>query len=133
MNQKVVEEFRANGGTAGGMHESMPLLLLHHMGAKSGTAYISPLAYLPDGKRWAVFAANGGRPNHPGWYFNLMAKPETIIEVGTETLQVSVRVATGDERESLVARQKQASPLLGNFEKATDRQIPVLVFERVDV
>src|SRR5215475_4737798 len=67
-DQKVVDEFRANGGVVGGTYAKMPLLLLHHTGAKSGAAHITPLAYLADEENWVIFAANSGRPTHPGWY-----------------------------------------------------------------
>ena len=81
-NAQIIEEFRANEGRVGGMFESMPLLLLHHTGAKSGTAYVNPLAYLRDGDRYVIFASKGGAPDNPGWYYNLKAHPETTIEVG---------------------------------------------------
>jgi deazaflavin-dependent oxidoreductase (nitroreductase family) len=129
-NLPIIEEFRANGGKVGGMHEDMTLLLLHHVGAKSGTEYLTPLTYLPHGERWAVFAANGGRPAHPGWYHNLLANSAAVIEVGTATHRVTARIAQGDEREALCTLQRKESPLLGNFERATDRVIPVVVFER---
>jgi hypothetical protein len=67
-DQHVVDEFRAHGGTVGGTYAKVPLLLLHHTGAKSGTAQITPLAYLADGENWVIFAANSGQPTHPGWY-----------------------------------------------------------------
>src|SRR6201986_5462739 len=87
-NAQVIDEFRANEGRVGGMFENMPLLLLHHSGAKSGTPYINPLAYLRDGDRYVIFASKGGAPDNPGWYYKLKAQPETTIEGGTDTLDV---------------------------------------------
>jgi deazaflavin-dependent oxidoreductase (nitroreductase family) len=130
-NLEVIEEFRANGGVLPGSLPALTLLLLHHVGAKSGAEYVTPLAYLEDGDRWVLFAANGGRPNNPGWYYNLLAKPETVIEVGTETHRVAVRVLHGSERADLVARQKQVTPFLGRFEEMREQEIPVLALERV--
>ena len=130
MNQQVIDEFRTTGGKPGGMYASIPLLLLHHAGAKSGTAYVTPLAYLPDGDRWVLFAANGGRPNHPGWYFNLKADPSAVIEIGTETIKVVTKDAVGAEREALYERERQVSSLFSDFEKRTTRQIPVVILER---
>ncbi|HEV2636730.1 MAG TPA: nitroreductase family deazaflavin-dependent oxidoreductase [Actinocrinis sp.] len=130
LNEKVIEDFRNTGGKPGGMYESIPLLLLHHTGAKSATEYITPLAYLPDGENWVLFAANGGRPSHPGWYFNLKAAPAARIEVGTETIEVVARFAAGQERDALYAREREVSPLFGDFEKRTTREIPVVVLER---
>lgn len=129
-NQQVVEEFRANGGVVGGMFATVQLLLLHHVGAKSGTAHISPLAYLADGENWVIFAANGGRPMHPGWYHNLRENPAAAVEVASGTYNVSARITQGKEREDLCDRFRESSPYFGNFEKATEREIPVVVLER---
>ena len=128
-NTQVINEFRENSGRVGGMFESMPLLLLHHSGAKSGETYISPLAYLPDGPNWVIVAANGGRPNHPGWYYNLVASPETVIEVGDSTRPVRARLATGDEHAALTQRFLTESKFVGGFAERTEREIPVFVLE----
>ena len=74
-NRAVIEEFRANGGTVGGELRSTPLLLLGTTGAKSGRPRTTPLAYRRVGGRLYVIASSGGRPTHPGWYFNLRAHP----------------------------------------------------------
>ena len=66
-NAKVIDEFRANEGRVGGIWEATPVLLLHHTGAKSGRDRVNPLAYLPDGGRYVVIAANGGAPSNPAW------------------------------------------------------------------
>jgi deazaflavin-dependent oxidoreductase (nitroreductase family) len=87
-NAKIIEEFRASRGRAGGTWEETPPLLLHHTGAKSGVSRANAVAYLPDGSRHLVWAANGGAPNHPDWYRILMARPNTRIEVGSETIDV---------------------------------------------
>jgi len=129
-NQQVVEEFRANGGVVGGMFANVPLLLLHHTGAKSGAAYISPLAYLADGENWVVFAANGGRPMHPSWYYNLRETSAATVEVGSGTYKVTARMAQGKEREDLCDRYRELSPYFEGFENATEREIPVVVLER---
>lgn len=128
-NQEVVDEFRGNGGAVGGMFEGVPLLLLHHTGARSGAAHISPLAYLRDAERWVVYAANGGRSYHPGWYFNLRAHPVATIEVGAETHRVTARSASGTEREALCERFRAESPYFGGFEQQTEREIPVVILE----
>jgi deazaflavin-dependent oxidoreductase (nitroreductase family) len=90
-NAKIIAEFRASRGRVGGTWAETPLLLLHHTGAKSGVSRVNPVAYLPDGSRYLVWAANGGAPNHPDWYRNLMARPNTRIEVGSETIDVVAR------------------------------------------
>jgi deazaflavin-dependent oxidoreductase (nitroreductase family) len=126
-NAKVIEEFRTNDGRVGGMFESMPLLLLHNTGAKSGAERINPVAYMKDGDRYVVFASKGGAPTNPGWFHNLVAHPVTTIEVGTDTLDVVARAAEGEERERLFNTQKQRVPQFAEYEQKTTRQIPVVV------
>jgi deazaflavin-dependent oxidoreductase (nitroreductase family) len=127
-NAQVIEEFRANHGHVGGMFEHMPLVLLHHTGARSGTDRVNPVAYLRDGDRYVVFASKGGSPTHPAWYHNLKAHPETTIEVGTETLDVVAGEAEGEERDRLFNTVAEGSPQFGEYaEKAGERQIPVIV------
>ena len=131
-NLPVVEEFRANGGVVGGGLDGVPVLLLHHTGAKSGAAYVAPLAYIPDGPNWVVVAANGGRETNPGWYHNLLANPETVIEVGTDTRRVKARVAAGTEHEVLTQRLLHETKYFRGFAERTDRRIPVFVLEPQD-
>lgn len=133
-NLEIIEQFRAGGGRPPGeFYERQPLLLLHHVGAKSGTAYISPLAYLPDGDgRWVLFAANGARQNRPGWYYNLLANPETVIEVGTQTVRVRSQEVHGAERDAYFERQRQVTAVLGSFEETKQWKIPALLLERID-
>jgi len=126
-NAKIIEEFRANEGRVGGMFESMPLLLLHHTGARSGTAYTNPLAYLRDGDRYVIFASKGGAPDNPGWYYNLKAQPETTIEVGTDTLDVHADEADTAERDRLFSTQAERSPAFAEYQAKAGRVIPVMV------
>ena len=90
-NKEVIEEFRANGGWAGGHLEGMPLLILFNHGAKTGALRINPLAYQKVEGGYAIFGSKGGSPTHPAWYHNLMAKPDVEIELGTETFAVRAR------------------------------------------
>jgi deazaflavin-dependent oxidoreductase (nitroreductase family) len=126
-NAKVIEEFRANEGGVGGNFEGAPLLLLHHTGAKTGTAYVNPLVYLPDGERYVIFASKAGAPTNPDWYHNLKAHPDVQIEVGTDTVPVKVSEVEGDERERLFAAQEQRMPTFADYAtKTKGRTIPVL-------
>ena len=129
-NAGVIEEFRANGGTAGGIFEGMPLLLLHNVGAKSGTDFVTPLVYLDDGGNWVIFASKGGAPSNPGWYHNLKANPAVSIEVGSETVDVTAEEATGAERDRLYATQEEQQPQFVEYAQKTDRKIPVIVLKR---
>jgi deazaflavin-dependent oxidoreductase (nitroreductase family) len=125
-NAKIIAEFRANQGRVGGMWEETPLLLLHHTGARSGVSRVNPVAYLPDARRYLIWAANGGAPSNPDWYHNLNAHPNTRIEVGSETIDVVAEETSGAERERLFARAAERYPQLHDLARKTDRVIPVI-------
>ena len=132
-NQGVIDEFRANGGVVGGPFAGFPLVLVHHTGAKSGVERVNPLAYqrLSDDSI-AIFASKGGAPTHPDWFHNLVANPNTQIEIGTEKYDVTARVASDDERERIWEAQKKAFPNFAEYETtAGDRKIPVVVLDKV--
>jgi deazaflavin-dependent oxidoreductase (nitroreductase family) len=126
-NAQIIEEFHANDGRVGGMFEGMPLLLLHHTGAKSGKSRTNPLAYQADGGRYVIFASKGGAPTNPDWYHNLKAQPNVKIEVGTDTIDVVASEATGEEREHLFRTQAERVPQFADYEKKAERVIPVIV------
>jgi deazaflavin-dependent oxidoreductase (nitroreductase family) len=126
-NAKITGEFRANEGRVGGTWEAIPLLLVHHTGAKSGVSRVNPVAYLPDDRGYLIWAANGGAPNNPDWYRNLKAQPNTRIEVGTETIDVVAKEATGEERERLFTRAAERYPQLAEVARKTERVIPMIV------
>lgn len=132
-NVAIIEEFRANAGKVGGRFEGADILLLHHTGARTGAQRVSPLAYLPVGDSYAIFASKAGAPEHPGWYHNLVANPETRIEVGTRTVTVKARVADRAERDDIYARQVERAPGFGDYETkaAPYRKIPVVVLDPV--
>lgn len=126
-NAQVIDEFRGNSGTVGGPFQGMPMLLLHHAGANSGQARVNPLAYYADGDRYVIFATKAGAPTNPGWYHNLIANPQTTIEVGSETLDVLASELTGAERDRLFDAQAERSPQFGEYANTTGgRIIPVL-------
>ena len=132
-NQQIIDEFRANEGRVGGRFENQPLLLLHHRGAKTGTERINPLAYqkLSDDS-WAVFGSKGGAPTNPDWVHNLRTNPDATVEIGTETIAVVARIATGDERTEIWERQKGFNPNFAQYEEKTTRAIPVVILERAN-
>jgi deazaflavin-dependent oxidoreductase (nitroreductase family) len=125
-NQKIIEEFRATGGQVGGGE----LLLLHTTGAKTGKARVHPVMYQADGDRLVVFASKGGAPRNPDWYHNLRAHPKVSVEVGKETLEVTARVARGQERQRIWNRQKALYPTFAEYERTAGREIPVVILER---
>lgn len=126
-NARIIEEFRANQGQVGGPFEGSTLLLLHHVGAKSGKDRINPLAYNRDGNRYVVFASKAGAPTNPDWYHNLKAHPDVRIDVGTETIEVRAEEATGEDRDRLFRAQAERSPQFAEYQSKTERVIPVIV------
>ena len=92
------------------MFEGAPLLILHTVGARTGTRRETPLMYQQRGDAWAVFASKAGADDNPDWFYNITANPDTKIEVGTETIDVSARVASGDEHTEIWEQQKQDWP-----------------------
>ncbi|MCH8971354.1 MAG: nitroreductase family deazaflavin-dependent oxidoreductase [Actinobacteria bacterium] len=129
-NKDIIEEFRDNDGNVGGMFDGRPLLLLHHVGAKSGTERVSPLMYQALDNGFAIFASKGGADQNPAWFHNLRSNPETTVEIGTETVTVRARVAEGEEHDRIWAQQTRDFSFFAEYEKKTSRpQIPVVVLE----
>jgi deazaflavin-dependent oxidoreductase (nitroreductase family) len=125
-NQRVIDEFRANGGEVPGWG-GISLLLLHHRGAKSGIDRVNPVAYLPDDGRYVIFASKAGAPTNPGWYYNLKANPRTTIEVGGDTVAVTAQQAVGEERERLFAAQVARERAFADYQAKSSRVIPVMI------
>ncbi len=130
MNRPVIAEFRETGGKAGGIFEGKPLVLVHHVGAKSGVERIAPLVPLLDGDRIFIFASKGGADTNPDWYHNLVAHPNTVVELGSETFPVTVRVLAGAERDDIYAKQSAVEPQFAEYQRKTTRVIPVLELQR---
>ena len=130
-NQRVIEEFRANGGQVGGPFEGAPMVLVHHVGRKSGKEYVTPLVYLPgeagDDSMY-IFASKAGAPAHPDWYRNLTAAGQVTVEVGGSTVRAAVTEVTGEQRDRLFAEQVRRMPGFGEYEQKTQgiRTIPVV-------
>ena len=106
-----------------------PVLLLDHVGAKSGTRRTSPLVYGRDGENLVLVASKGGYPKHPAWFHNLLANPDTTVQVGSRTLNVHARVAEGEERERLWALMVGVYGGYEDYRKRTEREIPLVVLE----
>lgn len=105
--------------------------LVDHVGAKTGTARTSPLIYLEDGGNVVVVASKAGQPTSPAWFHNLMAHPETRVQVGGEVREVRARVASDEERERLYPRFVAVYPAYDFYERnAGERRIPVVILER---
>jgi deazaflavin-dependent oxidoreductase (nitroreductase family) len=129
-NEKIINEFRANEGKVGGYFDGQTLLLLHTVGVKSGAERINPLVYQGVGDAYAIFGSAGGGPKDPQWYRNLLAHPDTTIEVGTDTVQVRARKADAGERAPIWAKQMADMDNFAGYEKsAAPREIPVIILE----
>ncbi len=128
-NGKIIAEFRANGGRVGGPFAGAPLLLLHTVGAKSGQERVNPVMYRAVGDDLAVFASKAGAPTNPDWYYNLLANPQVRVEIGTETVAATARVAGLQERDRIWTAHKEANPGFADYERKTTRQIPVIILQ----
>jgi deazaflavin-dependent oxidoreductase (nitroreductase family) len=122
--------YRATGGVVGHkFHGGPPMLLLDHVGAKSGTRRTTPLVYVEDGGDVVVVASKGGHPQHPAWYHNLRAHPETTVQIGRERRAVHARVASPDERVRLWPKAVETYSGYRGYQERTDREIPLVVLE----
>ena len=123
--------FRLTGGRIGGSVVGGPVLLLHHVGAKSGKKRISPLLYLADGERMVIVASKGGYTKHPGWFHNLKANPDTHVELPREgKVAVRAREALQEEREELWPRVVDHYDGYDAYQRSTSREIPIVVLDR---
>jgi len=129
-NRAIIEEFRANEGRVGGQFEGAPVLLLTTTGAKTGERRTTPVMYLPDGERMVIFASKAGAPTNPAWYHNLLADHTVMVEVGSETVDATAVVTTGEERDRLFDRQAGLHAQFAEYAQKTTRQIPVIALER---
>jgi deazaflavin-dependent oxidoreductase (nitroreductase family) len=129
-NTKIIKEFRANQGVVGGPFEGAPLLLLHTTGAKSHKKRVNPMMYLDlDGHRY-VFASKGGADSNPDWYHNLVAQPEVVVEVGTESYDASAIPVVGEKRDDVYAEQARRYGGFAEYAEKTARVIPVVELTR---
>lgn len=130
-NEPIIAEFRANDGTVTSRGFGSSLVLLHHIGAKSGVERVSPVMKIADGDGWLVAASKAGADDHPAWYHNLLAHPDIVVELpGEGEVPVHVEELKGAERDAGWAKFKEASPGFQSYEARTTRTIPVLKLHR---
>ena len=129
-NQPIVDEFRANGGHVDRFGKS--LVLLHHVGAQSGTERVSPVMGIrADADTWLVAASKGGAPENPAWYHNLLAHPDTQIETPDDgIIAVRAEKLSGSDRDDAWAQFTARSEGFRQYEGRTSRTIPVLALRR---
>ena len=119
--------YRISGGRVMGSFDGNPVLLLHHVGRRSGEERVTPLLYMPDGDDLVIVGSMGGTPKHPAWVHNLGARPDTEVEVGRERRPVRARVADEDERARLWPRLVDQYPAFATYQSRTEREIPVVI------
>jgi len=112
-----------------GFRKPVPTLLLDHVGRRSGRLFTTPLLYLLDGPDVVVVASQGGLPTHPQWYRNLLARPDTQVQIGAELRRVRARVADGEERARLWPRLVDLYADFESYRRWAGREIPVVVLE----
>jgi F420H(2)-dependent quinone reductase len=123
--------YRLTGGLIGhSFPGSPPMLLLDHVGAKSGQRRTTPLVYVRDGDDIVIVASKGGHPKHPAWLHNLRAHPDTTIQVGSEHRAVRAREATAEERKRLWPKAVETYGGYAGYQERTDRVIPLVILER---
>ena len=131
-DRRTVEEFRANGGRVGGVLDGTPLVLIHHIGARSGTERVTPLAYSAQADDCiAIIASNGGSPNHPAWYHNLKANPVITVEIGTRRFLATAEEQTGPARTELWSRLAAQFAHITEFAARTERTIPLFLLRPI--
>jgi deazaflavin-dependent oxidoreductase (nitroreductase family) len=130
-NERLIAEFRANGGKVTGMFANSPLILLTTTGAKSGKERTAPVVYFEDGGNLVIVASFAGAPKHPVWFSNIRANPEVTIEWGIEKFRATARISAEAERDRLYARASELMPAFVEYQKKTTRVIPVVVLERL--
>ena len=117
--------------TVGGGPGPLPTLLLTTIGKKSGTESVMPLLYGKVAGGYAIIASKGGDPKHPGWYHNLVAKPEVKVQVATEVFKAKTRVAVGAERAAIWSQMVAMYSPFAAYQTKTAREIPVVVLEPI--
>jgi F420H(2)-dependent quinone reductase len=124
--------YRATGGRLFGRMGKNPLLLLNTVGRKSGKKRANPLLYVVDGEDFVIIASKGGAPTHPAWYLNLVANPDTTVEVGDRELRISAEEVDGEEKVRLWRKMAEMYPTYDDYQKKTDREIPVVILHPMD-
>jgi len=122
--------YRATGGRIGGHLPGLPsLLLLDHVGARSGTRRTTPLVYMRDGESLLVVASKGGYPRDPAWMYNLRAHPDTEVQIARTRIKVHARQANDEECRRLWPRAVEYNPHWGRYRQRTSREIPLVLLE----
>ena len=130
-NSGIIAEFRANNGRVGGPWAGSPVILVHHVGARSGIERVTPLGCFPqDDDRFVIVASNGGSRTHPDWYHNLKANPRITVEFGADTFTVTADELDDTARAELWPKLVAHAPQLDEYQARISRQIPAFLLSR---
>jgi deazaflavin-dependent oxidoreductase (nitroreductase family) len=130
--EEHVRSYRETDGELGYLwREGAPTLLLTVTGRKSGDEYTTPLIFGEDGESYVLVASQGGRPQHPDWYLNLVANPDVEVQILGDRFRARARTAEGEERERLWRMMNGIWPHYEEYQARTERTIPVVVLERL--
>lgn len=127
--REQVEQYERSGGTEGTTMKGLPVIILTTKGAKSGKIRKTPLMRVEHDGRYAVVASLGGAPKHPVWYFNVAAHPQVELQDGPVKRDYVAREVSGDEKAQWWRRAVEAFPDYADYQKKTDREIPVFVLD----
>jgi len=124
--------YSASGGRIGGKMRGRDVLLLTTTGRKTGKTRTLPLIYIMDGADYVVTASKGGADKHPGWFFNVRSSPRASIQVNNRHMQVTAEVAGPEKKAALWEQLVQVAPFYADYQKHTQRQIPMVILHPVD-
>jgi len=122
-----VRVYRLTGGRLGGKVKGAPVLLLDHLGRKTGRARTTPVLYLRDGADLVIVGSRGGSDAMPAWFLNLMSSPSTTVQVGAKRRAVVARQATPEEKQRLWPRLVEMYDEYAVYQQRTKREIPVVI------
>ncbi|PZR51604.1 nitroreductase family deazaflavin-dependent oxidoreductase [Xylanimonas oleitrophica] len=128
--REQVELFESTNGAEGNLLEGRPIIVLTTLGAKTGKVRKTPLMRVEHDGAYAVVASMGGAPKHPVWYHNIVANPRVELQDGPEKHEYVAREVQGAERDEWWERAVEAWPPYADYQRKTDRVIPVFVLER---
>lgn len=128
--QGHVHAYRLSGGRVAGKFRGSPVLLLDHVGRKSGKKHTSPLIYARDGDDLVIVASKGGAKKHPLWWLNLRERPATTVQVGSEKRAVLAHQANPEEKARLWPVVCAVYAPYEEYQQKTERDIPVIVLQR---
>jgi deazaflavin-dependent oxidoreductase (nitroreductase family) len=129
--QEHVKRYRETDGEEGHDWQGTTTLILETTGRKSGEPRPTPLIYQEHDGAYLVVASKGGADEPPAWYLNLQADPEADVQVKGDRFKARARTATADEKPEMWRKMAAAWPDYDEYQKKTDREIPVVVLERV--